>query len=104
MQYEELHKRYGPHLSQRIARELTESELSAITIEQLYDYLELRAEAAHDAYAAVLAACARNREVRHGLAEILAQQDSLAKNWRAAEELAYLVVIAEDVSAAARAS
>ena len=98
MQYEELHRRYGAHVSQRVRRELTSSEFDAIDIDALPAWLEARAENAHEEYRRLqnnpLAAC------EGGIARI----GEACRQWRESEDLAYLVAIAEDVGLNARSS
>ncbi|MDE2029396.1 MAG: hypothetical protein KGI97_02410 [Alphaproteobacteria bacterium] len=96
MQYEDLHHRYGTHVSQRVKRELTPSEFNQVSIDNLPSWLEARADAAHETYRHLLSnplAVSNKDQMRAGEA---------CRRWRAAEDLAYLVVIAEDVSAAVR--
>ncbi len=97
MLYEELHSRFGTHVAQRIKRELTPTEFNQIDSDDLIEWLEMRAEAAHDAYRGLL---------NNPLAS--SEQDSrqageACRRWREAEDLAYLVAVADDVSANARA-
>jgi hypothetical protein len=95
--YEELHRRYGTHVSQRVRRELTSSEFDSIDIDSLPSWLEARAEAAHDAYLRLLNNPLASQEKDESGAK------EACRRWREAEDLAYLVVIADDVSANARA-
>ena len=98
MQYEELHRRYGSHVAQRVRRELTPSEFNQIRIEELAVWLETRAEAAHESYRRML-----NNPLASSETEAATTGDACRK-WREAEDLSYLVAIAEDVGSTARAA
>jgi hypothetical protein len=89
MQQEDLLRRYGPHLSKRIKQELTPTELEQVPGNEILHYLEARADAAR-------------RDYEEHIKET--QSHILRMRWREAEELAYLVMVAEDVGAALRAS
>jgi len=94
--YEELHRRYGTHVSQRVRRELTESEFNQVDIDALPVWLEQRAEAAHGKYRQLLSnplTMAENDAPHTGKA---------CRCWREAEDLAYLIAVAEDVGMNAR--
>lgn len=93
MQYEELHRRYGTHVSQRVRSELSNSEFTHVSIEELPQWLEARADAAHDEYRQLLSNPLASSENDHAKAGIA------CRRWRNAEDLAYLVAIAEDVGA-----
>jgi hypothetical protein len=91
MLYEELQRRYGTHVSQRIKRELTLAEFNQVLVENLVGWLETRAEAAQVEYSTMLnnpLSYAQDGQFRAGVA---------CRRWRDAEDLAYLVAIAEDV-------
>lgn len=97
MRYEELHHRYGAHVSQRVRRALSMSEFNRITLETLPIWLQARAETAHEEYSRILnnpLAASEFDEMRAGNAR---------QFWKDAEDLAYLVVIAENVGENARA-
>ena len=97
MLYEELHRRYGTHVSQRVQRELTASEFNGVEIDHLPAWLEARAEVAHEEYRRLLnnpLASSEQDTTRAGAA---------CQRWRQAEDLAYLIAIAEDVGVNARA-
>ncbi len=97
MFYEELHSRFGTHVAQRIKRELTPSEFNQTDIDDLIEWLETRAEGAHDAYRGLLnnpLAISEKDTIKAGEA---------CRRWREAEDLAYLVAVADDVSTNARA-
>jgi len=91
MQYEDLHRRYGTHISQRVRRELTDSEFTNISLDKLPEWLEARADAAHEEYRHLLSNPLASSEADHAKAGIA------CRRWRGAEDLAYLVSIAEDV-------
>jgi hypothetical protein len=94
MQYEELHHRYGNHVAQRVRRELTSTEISSVKIDDLTLWLENRAEVAHEEY---------RRLLNNPLASSdhdAAKTGEACRRWREAEDLAYLVAIAEDVGTA----
>ena len=98
MQYEELHRRYGTHVSQRVRRELTPSEFDQIEIDVLAAWLEARAEYAHEEYRRL------QNNPPAASASDAARIGDACRHWRESEDLAYLVAIAEDVSLNARAS
>jgi len=97
MKYEELHHRYGTHVAQRIRRELSPSELSSLEIDSLPEWLENRADAAHEEYLRLLSnpLAAPEKEA--------SATGEACRRWREAEDLSYLIAIAEDVGANARA-
>ncbi|MDR3424531.1 MAG: hypothetical protein P4M13_05560 [Alphaproteobacteria bacterium] len=90
-------QRYGAHVSLRIRNALTPSELDEIDIDHLQSWLEVRAESAHEEYLRLLSnpLSTPEHETR--------RTAEACRRWREAEDLAYLVVIAEDVGANARA-
>ncbi|MDE1900831.1 MAG: hypothetical protein KGI37_04190 [Alphaproteobacteria bacterium] len=98
MLYEELHRRYGTHVSQRVKRELTASDFDAVAIDDLPEWLEARAEAAHDEYRQLL-----NNPISMASGDQSAA-GAACRRWREAEDLAYLIAVAEDVGAAVRIS
>ena len=97
MQYEDLHRRYGTHVSQRVRRELKESEFNKVNIDDLAEWLEARAETAHEEYRQLL-----NNPLMITESDFT-QAGEACRRWRAAEDLAYLVAIAEDVGIKAKA-
>ena len=97
MQYESLHRRFGSHVSQRIRRELTPSEFNTVEIDGLAEFLEVRAESAHEEYRRLLNNPLVSSEQDIGSA------GEACRRWREYEDLAYLVAVAEDVGANARA-
>lgn len=98
MQYEELQRRYGTHVSQRVRRELTPSEFNGVEIGNLTAWLENRAEVAHEEYRRL-----QNNPIISSRSDT-APIGEACRRWREAEDLAYLVVIAEDVSLNAQVS
>lgn len=97
MQYEELQARYGTHVSQRVKRELTPSEFNALDIDTLPEWLETRAEAAHEEYRHLLSNPLSSQEKDIGLT------GEACRHWREAEDLAFLIAVADDVGNNARA-
>jgi hypothetical protein len=95
VKYEELHSRYGTHVAQRLKRELSDSEFSHIGIDQLQDWLEARAETAHNDYRRLL-----NNPLSGG--NDADRTGDCCRRWREAEDLAYLVAIADDVDVSAK--
>jgi hypothetical protein len=95
MLYEELHQRYGNHIAKRVQQELSVAEFNQIAVPELLSYLELRAEAAHKEYRARLDNPFINEELGDSRSDYM---DVLYRRWCEAEDLAYLVTIAEDVS------
>jgi hypothetical protein len=101
MIFEDLHNRYGAHVARRVQQELTPAELNALHLEDLPSWLERRAEAAHQEYQTRL----DNPFVKEErIAAGVSQADMLYRRWQNAEELAYLIAVAEDVSAQAHAA
>jgi hypothetical protein len=94
MIYEQLQSRYGHYIARRLQLELTASELARADIDNLIHYLEDRAEVAHRQYKQV---------VDNPLASLKASDDGVKKRdalyqiWHEAEELAYVIAIAENV-------
>ena len=97
MQYEELHSRYGTHVSQRVRRELTPAEFTRAQIDNLPEWLATRAETAHAEYRRL-----QNNPLVSSHADTTRTAEA-CRRWREAEDLAYLVAIAEDVTLNARA-
>jgi hypothetical protein len=95
MQYEELQQRYGNHVAKRIQTGLMRNEFATVPIEELCIYLERRAEKAALDYRQIMS----NPLDRGSLRSEVRQ-----KVWRDAEDLSYLLSIAEDVSSTVRAS
>lgn len=99
MRYEELYDRYGTHVAQRIRRELTQVEFDSVPLDDLPLWLESRADRAHEEYRQLLLVSPQDES------EFLrAQIDNYCLRWKEAEDLAYLVTIAEDVSRHVRAA
>ncbi len=99
MLYEELHQRYGTHVAKRVQVELSVSEFKQVDIEELSAYLDTRAEAAHKEYQIHHDNPFAKVERGTGHTE---RVDTLYRNWREAEDLAYLISIADDVGATTR--
>jgi hypothetical protein len=93
MLYEELRHRYGNHVANRVRRELSRNEFNQTTLENLPAYLEERAKKLGGNYQALMDNPFERGNVR---------SEILQKRWRDAEDLAYLLSIAEDVTAAVR--
>jgi len=99
MQYQELHQRYGTYIAKRVQTGLHASEFNQVEIEELTSYLELRAAAAHKEYHLRLDDPFSKNQLGTGSSGVI---DLLHRRWREAEELAYLLMIAEDVGTHAR--
>ena len=89
MQYEELTRRYGSFVSQRLRAALTPSEFEEIDIDYLHAWLAAKAENAHENY-------------RHLLSHpFAAPEDDIhstgqaCRQWREIEDLSYVIAIAE---------
>ena len=95
MLYEELKQRYGNHIAKRVQRELDNREFRSVAVDSLPTYLETRAENVARDYKTIMENPLERGNVR---------SEVLQKRWREAEDLSYLVYIAEDVSSAVRAS
>ncbi len=95
MLYNDLHQYFGNHIAKRVQAQLSRSEFSQIDIKDLPEYLEMRAEAAHKEYQIYLDnPFGDSRPQASRKTEI----DALYRRWREAEDLAYLIAVAEDVS------
>jgi hypothetical protein len=101
MIFEELHNRYGTHVARRVQQELTPVEFVEIALEGLPTWLEIRAETAHKEYQVRLDNPFINEELGRARDDYV---DVLYRRWREAEELAYIVTVAEDVSHAQMAA
>lgn len=99
MIYQELHQRYGNHIAKRIQVELSVSEFKQVMVEELSKYLEMRAEAAHKEYQILLDNPFINDKVR---IKHEANAKALYNQWRNAEDLAYLIAVADDFCAQMR--
>ena len=95
MIFEELHNRYGHHVAQRVRQELDAGDFARLGVAELPAWLETRAEAAHKEYQTRLENPFVNEELGAARTDYI---DMLYRRWQDAEELAYLVAIAEDVS------
>ncbi len=85
------------HVAQRIRRELTPLELNSIDIDSLPEWLEARAESIHEEYARLLSNPLAVPE------KVPSETGRACRRWREAEDLAYLVAVADDVGLNARA-
>jgi hypothetical protein len=95
MIFEELHNRYGTHVARRVQQELTPAEFDRLTLENLPTWLESRAEEAHQEYQVRLDNPFVNEELGDGREEYVS---TLYRRWQEAEELSYLIAVAEDVN------
>ena len=89
MLYEDLHRRYGSYVSQRLRSELTPAEFKEIEIESLPDWLEAKAEIAHENYRQLLSNPLATPEK-----DINATGEA-CRRWRRIEDLSYTIAIAE---------
>lgn len=92
MTFDELQNRYGKHVSQRLRRELSSAELQSVSIDALPKWLETRAESAHEEYLNLL-----NGHLGKPSGKDAERSGEACHRWREAEDLAYIVVVAEDV-------
>ncbi len=76
-------------------------EFNQVHVEELPTYLELRAEALHKEYQIRLDDPFSKDQLEVGRSSVI---DLLHRRWRAAEELSYLLMIAEDVNSNVRLS
>lgn len=86
--FEELHNRYGTHIALRIQKELSPSEFNTLALSDFMHWLEERAESAHRAYEARL-----ENPLHAGKSD--AEVGALYRRWQGAEDLAFLVSVAE---------
>jgi hypothetical protein len=100
MIFEDLHNRYGAHVARRIQQELTPAEFKEVALENLPSWLAARAETAHKDYQTRLDNPFVNEELGAARNDYV---NVLYRRWQDAEELAYLIAVAEDVSAEAHA-
>lgn len=96
MTNEELNCRYGAHVSQRIGRELSASEFASVDIDDLPEWLDDRARTAHKVYLRLL-----GNPMLASTEKSANDTRDACRRWREAEDLAYLVSVAEDVGATA---
>lgn len=101
MRYDQLHERYGSHIARRVQMELSASEFRQVTPGELLQYLEMRAEAAHREYKTRLDNPFVNKELGSARAGYI---DLLYNRWREAEDLCYVITVAEGVTAYAHAA
>ncbi len=99
MIFDELHNRYGVHVARRVQQELTPAEFKEVSLDNLPGWLETRSETAHKEYQARLDNPFINDELGAARDNYV---DALYRRWQDAEELAYLVTVAEDVNVQAR--
>ncbi len=90
MLYEELHQRYGNHIAKRVEQELSPSEFQKVKLDQLLNFLEMRAEATHMEYQKRIDQL-MGIKPGHDL-------NAIYQRWHEAEDLAYLISVAEDIS------
>jgi hypothetical protein len=95
MLFHDLQQRYGSHIAKRIKIGLAPAEFNSADLEKLPIYLEKRAEKAAQDYKALMQNPLERGNVR---------SEVLQKLWRDAEDLAYILSIAEDVSVTVRAA
>jgi hypothetical protein len=95
MLFHDLQQRYGSHIAKRIKLGLAPIEFNSVDLEKLPAYLEKRAEKAAEDYKVLMENPLERGNVR---------SEVLQKLWREAEDLAYILSIAEDVSITVRAS
>ena len=98
MMYEELHQKYGNHIAKRVQQELSNSEFQHIPINNLIHYLEDRAETAHQEYRVRMNDPFTHEKLTGKDGDVM---DRLYRRWCNAEDLAYLLTVAEDVSTTA---
>jgi hypothetical protein len=97
MIFEELHSRYGTHVARRVQQELTPGEFNEIALAELPAWLETRAETAHRAYQARLDNPLLDSDRDDHV-------NTLYQRWQGAEDLSYIIAIAEDVGKRGRAA
>jgi tryptophan synthase alpha subunit len=95
MLYEDLRQRYGNHVAKRVQSELTRNEFHSVLLDDLPIYLAARAEKAAQKYRVAMENPIDRGSARGEVAQ---------KLWREAEDLAYLLSVAEEISATVRAS
>jgi hypothetical protein len=95
MLFDDLQQRYGSHIAKRVKHGLAPAEFNVVDLERLPTYLETRAEKAARDYKTLMENPLERGNVR---------SEVLQKLWREAEDLAYILSIAEDVTTTVRAS
>ena len=93
MLYNELEQRYGAHIAKRVQIGLNRSEFTSASLERLLPILEARAEKAAQDYKKLMDNPLERGNVR---------SEVLQKWWHDAEDLLYLLTVAEDVSTTVR--
>jgi hypothetical protein len=86
--FEELHNRYGTHVALRVQKELSPAEFNELALGNFTHWLEERAMNAHRAYEARLE---NPLHANRSDAEV----GALYRRWQGAEELAFVVTVAE---------
>ncbi len=95
MLYDHLQQRYGTHLAKRVQRELNGKEFAQVPVDQVSEFLAARADKAAQDYKSLMDNPLERGNVR---------SEVLQKRWQDAEDLAYIVTIADDVTLTVRAS
>ena len=95
MLYDDVRQSYGDHIAKRVQRELSAGEFHEAAADTLTQFLEARAEDAHQTYKARLTHNLSSLGIK---GEITPSIETLHRRWREAEDLAYIVSVAEDVS------
>lgn len=86
MLYEELHCRYGDCVSHRLRSELTPTDFDAVGLGELLGWLKSRARTARENYRSLL---------NNPSAMSSCGAGDACRRWREAEDLVYLVALAE---------
>jgi len=97
---EDIQRRYGGYIAKRLQTELNITDLADTDLAGLVDFLNERAEAAHRAYKKYL----DNPLAAPHDATAKEKTGNLYNSWRDAEELAYLISVAESVHDTATAA
>lgn len=97
MLYEDLLGRYGSFVSMRVQHDLTPSEFEEADVADLPEWLESRAQAAHEEYRRLLSNPLSAPQKGAGSTR------EACRRWRDAEDLAYFVAVADDVELTAMA-
>jgi hypothetical protein len=94
MLYDELHRRFGNHIARRVLAELTRTEFLRAKAHALAEYLDLRAEVAHRVYQTYMDnPFGREKSDKDRKKQI----DILYRLWHEAEDLAFVIAVAEGV-------
>jgi hypothetical protein len=89
MTQRELSEYFGKVVADRVFQELAPGELSKVVVEDIAEYLEIRAESAHLKYTTAQ----HNPELFSDC-----ERAQFEEAWRQAEDLAYIVQVAENVA------